>query len=95
MEEELVVKDVNPDNFKACDVGVDAFNLYVIAPARFVHAYEGSLDLTAAVCYCDSQDAENAARRHARANKISYCVYRLEACIKFNVKGDAAGEVMR
>lgn len=60
------------------DVGKDALNLFVVAPARFKHEEDSCSTLFTMPCYVVLDDAIDCARETNRASEFSYTVYRLE-----------------
>jgi hypothetical protein len=60
------------------DVGKDALNLFVVAPARFTHEDDGCTTLKNNACYVVLDDAIDFARETNKAAEHSYTVYRLE-----------------
>lgn len=59
------------------DVGADALNLYVVAPARFYHNQEGDATLAGKSCYADIELADTAMRVTARNIDRTVVVYKL------------------
>lgn len=86
MDEDILTTDINPDMFNGCDAGMDAFDLYVVAPARFVHSLEG--ECIPYSTYCDETSANDSARRYLRQNKRDMVRYKLVPIERFNVKKD-------
>lgn len=75
---------MEPMKTNGVDVGEDALNVYIVAPARFNHDKEGCM--LAYPAYVDMNDANDKARAQAADSNRDVCVYRLVTSTRYSAK---------